>query len=102
MATVFTHTFTKSPSAVLDYERTWDDWLASGETIVSSVWTIAPSAGTVPLIIPLSLVSGTSAFAWVSGGDADIDYILTNRITTNSTPVARTDERSFRIRIRAT
>jgi len=32
--------FLKDPDAVLDYGFDWSDWLADGETISTSTWTV--------------------------------------------------------------
>jgi len=85
-------TFTKDPDAVLDYTRSWADWLADGETISTSTW-IAESGITVDS----DTNDTTTATVWLSGGTAGEDYELTNRITTSA---SRTDDRTFRIQVR--
>lgn len=81
------------PNAILDYNVDWGSgaapgpWLASGETISTSSWTI-PS--------DLTLVTATKtdnqATAWISGGTAGVVYRITNRIVTSAT---RQDDRSI-------
>lgn len=85
-------TFTKDPDAVLDYTRSWADWLADGETISTSTW-IAESG----ITIDSDTNDTTTATVWLSGGTAGEDYELTNRITTSA---SRTDDRTFRIQCR--
>lgn len=82
----------KDPQAVLDWIWDWgDEWLDSGETIVTSVMTV--SAG---LVLDSSTNSTTTATAWLSGGTAGQPYTVANRITTS---VGRVDERTITIRV---
>jgi hypothetical protein len=90
--------FRKDPDAVLDYGFNWNDpsapggpWLATGETISTSAWTI-----------PDGLTKGNEAHddsitvVWLSGGTAGQSYTVTNRITSSA---GRTDDRSFEIAV---
>jgi hypothetical protein len=87
-------TYTKDPSAVLDYGFDWSDWLTSagGDTISTSTWT-----ATTGITIASSSIASGVTIAWLSGGTAGSDYTLTNRIVTAG---ARTDERSMTIIVR--
>lgn len=82
----------QDPDANLDYIWDWSDWLAPGETISSSVFTV--SAG-----LDLGTTSSTlaTATAWLSGGEPGTPYLVANRITTSA---GRIDERSITIRIK--
>ena len=84
-------TFIKDPDAVLDYGFDWssDDWLASGEEIQTSTWT-------VPAGITKDSDSNTTTTTtiWLSGGSDGTDYVIANKIVTSD---GRTDERSFKI-----
>lgn len=92
----------KDPDATLDYKRDWNrateggaagtGWLASGETITSSTWTVP--AG---LTKTSETNDTTTATVWLSGGTAGQDYTIVNRITTSQ---GRTDERSTKITVR--
>lgn len=84
-------TWEKDPDAVLDWVWDWSDWLAPGETISTSVFTV--SAG-----LDLDSQSNTlaSATAWLSGGTPGVPYTVANRVTTSA---GRTDERSITIRV---
>lgn len=82
--------FRKDPDAVLDYALDWaTQWLASGETITTSVWTV-----------PTGITEDSDSFndsvtkVWLSGGTAGTTYTIANKITTSA---GRTDERSFDI-----
>lgn len=88
-------TFVKDPDAELDYTRDWSDWLtAVGDTIDTSTW-----------IVPEGLEIGeagetnddTTATIWLKGGIVDVEYEVTNRITTAG---GRTDDRTFKVVIR--
>ncbi len=81
--------FIKDPSAVLDYGFDWSDWLNTGETISSVVWT-------VPTGLTKDSQSNTSTIAtvWLSSGTAGQSYQVACKIVTS---VSRTDERSMMI-----
>lgn len=85
-------TFTKDPDANLDYSVDWSDWLATGDTIASSVWTV-----------PTGLTEGADnealgiATVYLSGGTAGSDYAVANKITTTA---GRIDERTITIMVR--
>lgn len=75
----------KDPIAILDYEVDWSKWL-SGDIIIASEWT-APG-----LIIQATSFSDSAAVVWLSGGDANQRYKVTNQITTSG---GRVNEISF-------
>ena len=83
--------FEKTEDGVLDYKIDYSSWLASGDSISSSVWTL-----------PAGLVEDTNSFTpstttiLISGGTLSTRYSLKNKITTVSGLV---DERCFHIRI---
>jgi hypothetical protein len=80
--------FTKDPSAVLDYQIDWSDWLDS-DTISSSDWTAQTG-----ITIDSDTNTTTTATVWLSGGTAGKTYRVTNTIVTAG---LRTDERSIDI-----
>jgi hypothetical protein len=84
----------KDPQATLDYAIDWSDWLSEGEEIVNSVWATSSGAIQSPSF------TATATGVWLSGGEVGIAITLTNTITTNSTPVARIDERSLVIKVK--
>lgn len=84
----------KDPQATLDYAIDWSDWLSEGESIVDSAWATSSGAIQSPNF------TDTATSVWLSGGDVGIAITLTNTITTNSTPVARIDERSLVIKVK--
>lgn len=83
------------PDADLDFQFDWSDWLDddSSEAIALSVITIDPS-GELTATTP-AVNSGVVTF-WLSGGVATKRYIVSCKITTNSSPT-REDERSITI-----
>jgi hypothetical protein len=87
--------YLKDPSSVLDFRHEWAAWLASGETIASSTWTVTPTG----LAIDSETETTTTATAWLSGGTPGQIYRVVNRITTNQ---ARTEERTIVIRVEQT
>ena len=87
--------FAKDPSSTLDYSFDWTNWLAPGETIVSSSWTIAPAETGSPSLAAETLAGAVTAVN-VTGGAISNRYRLSCQITTDGT---RTVERSTAIRV---
>ena len=81
-------TYSKDPSAFLDYSMDWSDWLATGEIITVSTW----ATSSVDLTLSLDAATDTITTIWASGGVAGKDYTITNTITTDAT---RVDQRSI-------
>jgi hypothetical protein len=86
-------TWIKDPDAVLDYTVDWSAWLESGDTIDSSDVEVAPDGVTVDAVID----TGTAVTAWISGGDAGVDYTVRFRVTTVG---IRTDDRTITLLVR--
>lgn len=80
------------PDERLDFTVDWADWLAQGDTIQASTWTVTPS-GTVAL--DGESVSAAAATVFMSAARFGDLYRLTNRIVTAQN---RTGERSLAIR----
>ena len=87
MATI--QRFRKDPDSVLDYGVDWSDWLASGETISTSTWTV-PNGITEDS----DSKGDNSTLIWLSGGTAGTTYTLANKIVTSD---SRTVERTIEI-----
>jgi hypothetical protein len=82
--------FIKAPAAVLDYTVNWNDgYLAAGETISTSSWTVDPLAA---VTVASETHDTTTATVTVSGGAAGTVVRLVNRIVTS---LGRTDERAI-------
>lgn len=82
-------TFRKDPDSVLDYGIDWSDWLASGETISTSTWTVPTG-----ITEDSDLNGDESTLIWLSGGTAGTTYTLANKIVTSD---GRTVERTIEI-----
>ena len=83
--------YLQDPTDKLDYQHDWSDFLASGDSISTRLWSIDPDDGGSP-----SLLSNvTSAAVFVEGLQAGIVYRLSEKITTANGVVA---ERSITIR----
>lgn len=83
--------FEKDPDAILDYQINWAIWLST-DTIGTSTWTVPTGITKVT-----DTSTTTTATIWLSGGTADTDYRLVNKITTAN---GRTEERSIWIKVR--
>lgn len=88
--TIVVGTYIKDPSAVLDYVIDWSSWLGS-DTISTSTWTVPTG-----ITKNSDTKTNTTATIWLSGGTADVEYVLTNRIVTAG---GRTDDRSIKIAV---
>ena len=83
--------FDKDPNATLDYTIDWSDWLATGDTISTSTWTVP--AG---ITASSDTETTTTSTVWLTGGTSGRTYLVTNTIVTAG---GRTEERSLRIRV---
>lgn len=81
----------KDPNATLDYGFDWSEWLATGDTISSSDWTVPAGLTEVS-----ASNTTTTATVFLSGGTAGSSYDVVNRITTAN---GRTDDRTITIRV---
>ena len=76
----------------LDYRLDWSDWLASGESIVTSDWQVT---GATELDAD---ADGTSTTVWLTA-PTGTSITAVNTITTDSAPVARVDQRTLIIAV---
>lgn len=83
--------FTQDPNDVLDYPFDYSQWLAAGETIVSSAWY--PSPG---IVVGTTTNAFTYTVVWLSGGSLGFPYTVQNRIVTSD---GRTKNKSMTLRI---
>lgn len=81
------------PASVLDYVVDWTSWLAAGETLTASSWTVGTG---ITQTTPSPSFTTVKATIWLTGGTADSTYRITNHITTSA---GRQDERSFTVRV---
>jgi hypothetical protein len=76
-------TFIKDPNASKDYPIDWSGFLAAGEGIASSQWIVPDGITVVP---GSEDIDGAVTVASFSGGQNGVNYAITNRIVTDSTP----------------
>lgn len=67
------------PDSVLDWQFDWSSWLASGDSISTHQWSIAPASGSPS---GPTLTNDTSATVTVSGLELGKVYRLVDHITT--------------------
>lgn len=79
----------KDPDEILDYEIDWAAELESGESISTSTWTVPDG-----ITEDSSTNSTTTTTIVLSGGTAGEEYIITNKVVTDSSP-ARTHEKTM-------
>lgn len=87
----------KDPDAELPYSIDWNAWLLAGQTVVSSTW-VADTGITIMGGANMPTLASPIATVWLSGGTPGTDYIITNHVTTSSTPPLK-DDRSFVVRV---
>ncbi len=87
-------TFLLDPNAVLDFEIDFTQWLATGETIVSTVIEADEGVTVAPEGRPTTTGGGVVT-VWLTGGTVGAVYDVTCRI---STTAGRTDDRTIRVR----
>ena len=85
----YRHKVPKDPDAILDYQLDWSGWLADGESITG----VTVAVDGVNLETSTFTVDATTA--WVSGGTAGETATITFRVTTDSNPINRVDDRSI-------
>lgn len=77
--------FYKSPVERKRYALDYTDWLDTGETLSSALFTITPSTGTSPLEVDAFAIasSGLELVFFVSFGDDGSTYTVDVQITTS-------------------
>jgi hypothetical protein len=83
----------KDPAAKLDYGVNWAPWLAVGETITASTWTVDTG---LTVTTPAASFTGTATTVWLLGGTVGTTYKAVNQVTTSA---GRIDERTLTIEI---
>lgn len=73
----------------LDYSLDWSDWLAGGDSIVSSVWS-----GAAGITMSSATISGALTTTYVQGGEPGVWYAITNTVTSAQ---GRTDQQTIRL-----
>lgn len=92
---------TKDPSSVEPQGMDWTAYLAElgvGVEISSSVWTVTGPDTVLTASNPTVLVGNQKTQVFLNAGTVGKKYTVTNRITTNTSPVV-VDDRSFNVLI---
>jgi len=91
-------TYTKAPTAILDYSLTWGSWLLATETITLSSWAITSetTANGSDLTVLTSQINGAITTAWLQAGVVGTTYTASDTVTTSA---GRTDTRSITLTI---
>lgn len=84
--------FVKDPNSTIDFAVDWAEWLNTGDTVTTSSWEV-PSG----LTVSSSTVTNNVARAFLTGGIDGVDYLVTNRVTTQGT---RIEDRSILVQVR--
>lgn len=82
------------PSETLDYTQDWSDWMATGDQLAQSLWSVRPADGAVVSNATFDAGAHTST-VMLSNLTRSQVYQLSNTIVTTQ---GRTAERSFTIR----
>lgn len=85
----------KDPNEVLDYQVNWGSRLETGETIVTSEFSVVD--GDVEIQTPTPDPVGAKCTVWLTGGTDGTTAEVLNRITTS---VGRTYDQTVKLRIR--
>lgn len=92
---------TKDPQSVEPQGMDWTSYLAElgvGVEISSSVWSVAGPDAVLTTSNPTVLVGNQKTQVFLNAGTVGKKYTVTNRITTNTSPVV-IDDRSFYVLI---
>jgi hypothetical protein len=95
----------QDPDEVLDWSRSWAEWLPEGDTIEDSVWTVegVDEDDEDPLEVITdagfeATFDDTTATVWLRHGTPGTEYRVQNRITTAG---GRVKDETFIIEVRA-
>ena len=80
----------KYPSAVLDYQVDWTEWLDTDE-IATSVFS-----ATLGITVNTQLHDLSKTTVWLAGGTHGVLYLVNNTITTTQ---GRTETKSFYVQV---
>lgn len=92
-------TITKDTEAVLFYTFDWSEWLPTGDSLATVLYTITARANDPdPLIKESEGISGQTTYIELSNGQEGKVYTVTAKITTTNGLV---DRRNFRVKVQA-
>lgn len=91
--------FVKSPAERKRYTIDYSEWLDTGETVQSIVFTVAPSTGTMPLEIDAFQIANpaTSVVFFANYGDEGVAYTVDVIMTTSGGQI-KEDQILFSVR----
>lgn len=89
----YTVSVPKDPDATLDYTLDWSDWLTENESLAGIDIEISGAT------LVQTQLTNLMATAWISGGSVGSAISLRYRITTDSSPVNRVDDRTLLINV---
>jgi len=84
-------TFAKASSSILDYGLDWSDWLASGESLSCSIWTVDSGLASSSITTTTSIST-----VWLSQGTRGQSYEAKNTIWTSG---GRKAERTIKLKV---
>jgi len=89
----YTVSVPKDPDATLDYTLDWSDWLTENESLTGVDVDISGAT------LVQTQLTNRMVTAWISGGSVGGVISLRYRITTDSSPVNRVDDRTLLINV---
>jgi hypothetical protein len=89
-----THSAAKDPNAILDFGLDWGDWVSTGDSLSSAVWSVTGPDNA--LTLSDSSLVGDTATTRAAGGTVGYTYELTCRVNSASGLV---DDRSIALQI---
>lgn len=81
----------KAPEAVKDYGIDWRKWVATGVTLVTSIWEVP-----IGITNDTDSISGLYTLIRLSGGTAGETYTLINKVTSS---VGELEPRAIEVRV---
>jgi hypothetical protein len=90
----------KDPQAQLFYTFNWADWLPTGDTVSSAVYTVATRVNDPTPLVKVSngIQSGNKTYIELRAGQTGKSYLVTVKVTTAGGLV---DARNFKVKIEA-
>jgi hypothetical protein len=89
----YTVSVPKDPDATLDYTLDWSGWLTENESLINADIEISGAT------LVQTQLTNRMVTAWISGGSVGRTISLRYRITTDSSPVHRVDDRTLLISV---
>lgn len=86
------------PNSDLDYSVDWTNWLETDESVHTSTWVVTEADDETKITLHDAGITSnvTFTFASFTGAEEGEEYIITNRIITDSV-VPRTEDSSIKL-----